>query len=81
MQINFWLILWYIIGVIVGYFFLKTFIQEIVHYGLKGLIIFFPKIIYQLIKGVIEVIGKVLGFLLFFLKSFFRALKICIRGA
>ncbi len=81
MQINFWLILWCIIGVIAGYLFLKAFIQEIVHYGLKGLFIFFPKIIYKLIKGVIEVIGKILGFLLFFLKSFFKALKICIRGA
>lgn len=79
MEIEFWFILCLVLG-IAAFFLLKVLIQEIVHYGLKGLFVFLPKVVYRILKKIVEFIGDVFKVFFYFLKCFFKALKICIKG-
>lgn len=71
------LILW-IIMIILLYIVLKTFIEEIVKSGVRGLFLAIPKVLKNIVLFIPQAIFKAFKLLFSFLKAFLNALRICL---
>lgn len=65
-----------VIGVFAAYQVIKTAVQELTRYGIKGLFYILPKSLYRIVIFIPKVLLFVLKKVLDYIKAFFNSLKI-----